>query len=137
MTGPTRLAVATALLTRCEDGKIRFPDDEETELDLRSVKREGGTTGAPRLVSDESTTDGHADRFWSFAIGCYMAQGGAPEFGYTAAPRTRSARTADGRDAGRTRNFMRPDHSGDRMPGAAGEDRYGLMGRADFGGGTW
>ena len=111
MTGPTRLAVATALLTRCEDGKVRYPDDEETELDLRSVKREGGTTGAPRLVSDEKTTDGHADRFWSFAIGCYIAQSGPVEYGYTAAPRVRSQRTADGPAVSRVR--LRPDHSGD------------------------
>ena len=111
MTGSTRLAVATALLTRCEDRKIRYPDDEETTLDLRSVRREGGTTGAPRLVSDEKTTDGHADRFWSFAIGCYIAQRGPIEFGYTAAPRKRSARTDDG--PARPRGWLRPDHSGD------------------------
>ncbi|MYE02052.1 MAG: hypothetical protein F4Y03_12400 [Alphaproteobacteria bacterium] len=111
MTLPTRLAVATALLQRCEDAKIRYPDDEETELDLRSIKREGGTTGAPRLVADEKATDGHADRFWSFAIGCYLAQQGHVEFGYTPAPRRRSARVDEG--PGSRGNFWRPDHSGD------------------------
>jgi len=101
MTGPTRLAVATALLERCDDAKIRYPDDEETELDLRSVKREGGTTGAPRLVSDEKATDGHADRFWSFAIGCYIARSGPMEFAYTPAPRRRSSRVEEGLIGGR------------------------------------
>lgn len=110
-TAPTRLALATSLLEHCQDRNIRIPDDEDTELDLRSVKREGGTTGPPRLVSDESQTDGHADRFWSFAIGCHVASGGPVEFGYTAAPRKRSARTDDGPAA--TRGFWRPDHSGD------------------------
>lgn len=123
MTGPTRLAVATTLLARCAGGKIRFPDDEETTLDLRSVRREGGTTGAPRLVSDEKTTDGHADRFWSFAIGCYIAQRGPVEFDYTPAPRGRSARTAEG-PAG-SRGFWRPDHSGDYRIGASRSERWG------------
>ena len=110
-TAPVRLALATSLLTHCEDAKIRIPDDEDTEADLRSVKRQGGTTGPPRLVSDESQTDGHADRFWSLAIGCHVSEQGPVEFGYTAAPRQRSARVDDG--PAPTRGFMRPDHSGD------------------------
>ena len=110
-TAPVRLALATSLLEHCEDTKIRIPDDEDTEADLRSVKREGGTTGPPRLVSDESTTDGHADRFWSFAIGCHVASGGPVEFAYTAAPLRRSARVDDG--PAPMRGWSRPDHSGD------------------------
>ena len=110
-TAPVRLALATSLLEHCEDVKIRIPDDEDTEADLRSVKREGGTTGPPRLVSDESTTDGHADRFWSFAIGCHVASGGPVEFAYTPAPLRRSARVDDG--PAPVRGWLRPDHSGD------------------------
>ena len=110
-TAPARLALATSLLQHCEDRKIRIPDDEDTEADLRSIKRAGGTTGPPRLVSDESDTDGHADRFWSFAMGCLVSEAGPVEFGYEAAPRRRSARVDDG--PAPTRGFMRPDHSGD------------------------
>ena len=110
-TSPTKLMLATSLLTHCEDRKIRIPDDEETEADLRSVKREGGTTGPPRLVSDESETDGHADRFWSLAMGCHVSEAGPVEFGYTAAPRRRSARVEEG--PARRRGFHRPDHSDD------------------------
>ena len=110
-TAPVRLALATSLLEHCEDVKVRLPDDEDTEADLRSVKREGGTTGPPRLVSDESATDGHADRFWSFAIGCHVASGGPVEFAYTPAPRRRSARVDDG--PAPVRGWVRPDHSGD------------------------
>ena len=108
---PVKLMLATALRQSMEDVKLRIPADEDTEADLRSVKREGGTTGAPRLVSDESETDGHADRFWSLAIGCQVAQAGPVEFAYTPAPRRRSARVEDG--PAPSRGFFRPDHSGD------------------------
>ena len=110
-TAPTRLMLATSLLTHCEDRRIRLPDDEDTEADLRSVKREGGTTGPPRLVSSESETDGHADRFWSLAIGCHVSEAGPVEFAYTSAPRKRSARVEEGPAS--TKGFWRPDHSGD------------------------
>ena len=110
-TAPAKLMLATSLLQRMEDVKLRIPDDEDTEADLRSVKRAGGGTGAPRLVSDESETDGHADRFWSLAIGCHIAEAGPVEFAYTPAPRRRSARVEEGpASAG---SFWRPDHRGD------------------------
>ncbi len=119
LTGPTKLTLATSLLTRCEDKRLRIPDDEDTEADLRSVKRQGGTAGPPRLVSDENETDGHADRFWSFAIACNVAEAGPVEYGYTAAPRGRSARTSEGPAA--PRGFWRPDHSGDHRIGTRAE----------------
>ena len=111
LTGPTRLALATSLLTHCEDARIRIPDDEDTEADLRSVRREGGTAGPPRLVSGESGTDGHADRFWSFAIACHVSEAGPVEFDYTAAPPRRGARVDDGPAPGR--GWLRPDHGDD------------------------
>ncbi len=119
LTGPTRLALATSLLTRFEDGRIRIPDDEDTEADLRSVRREGGAAGPPRLVSDGSGTDGHADRFWSFAIACHVSEAGPVEFDYTAAPPRRGARVGDGPAPGR--GWLRPDHGGDfRRPARGG-----------------
>ena len=114
-TAPVRLALATSLKQHCEDRLLRFPDDEDTEADLRSVKQAGGTTGPPRLVSDESETDGHADRFWSFAMGCLVSEAGPVEFSYTPAPLRRSARVDEGPP--RSRGWVRPDHSGDNRRG--------------------
>ena len=110
-TAPTKLMLASSLLAAAEDVRLRIPPDEDTEADLRSVKRLGGTGGAPRLVSDESETDGHADRFWSLAIGCHIAGTAPVEFDYAAAPRRRSARIEEGR-AG-SRGWLRPDHGDD------------------------
>ena len=119
LTGPVKLALATSLLTRFEDGRIRVPDDEDTEADLRSVRREGTAAGPPRLVSDESGTDGHADRFWSFAIACHVSEAGPVEFDYVAAPPRRGARVDDGPASGR--GWLRPDHGGDfRRPARGG-----------------
>ncbi|MCY4548138.1 MAG: hypothetical protein OXC28_07210 [Defluviicoccus sp.] len=117
-TGPTRLMLATSLLARAEDARLRIPDDEDTEADLRSVRRLGGAGGAPRLVSDGSGTDGHADRFWSLAIGCHIAGTGPVEFDYVAAPARRSARVEDGRAP--ARGWLRPDHSDDWRGAATG-----------------
>ena len=118
---PTKLMLATSLLARAEDVLLRIPQDEDTEADLRSVKRLGGTGGPPRLVSDESRTDGHADRFWSLAIGCHVAETGPVEFDYVAAPGRRSARLDDGKAP--ARGWLRPDN-GDDHRGAAGRGAW-------------
>ena len=126
-----RLAVATALREAFEARIIRVPPDPVLRADVRSMRRApSAATGAPRLASVGGDTDGHADRFWSMALACAAAAEGTLEYGYTPARR--------GSDASGRRGWLRPDHSGDRIPGAAAaEDRHGLMGRADFGGGTW
>ena len=129
LSAPRRLDVATALREAAEDKKLRLPADQDLRQDLHSVRAEGGGTGAPRLLAETAVTDGHADRFWALALACSAAADGKPEYAY------QPARRVGGQASGR-RGWLRPDHSGDR-PGAAGEDRYGLMGRADFGGGTW
>ena len=74
MTGPARLEVATALKRRHEDKTIRNPASDEIRRDFRSIKRAAGSTGGPRLVADESDTDGHADRFWAAALACAAAE---------------------------------------------------------------
>ncbi len=116
-TAATKLALGTSLLQRVEDVRIRFPDDDDTTADLRSVKREGGTTGPPRLVADEKDSDGHADRFWSFAMACRIADEGTVEYAYTPAPKRRSSRHDDG--PGDRRGFWKPDHSSDWRGGSS------------------
>ena len=75
MTGPARLEVATALKRRHEDHTIRIPDgSEKIRRDFRSIKRAAGPTSGPRLVADESDTDGHADRFWACGLACAAAE---------------------------------------------------------------
>ena len=74
MTGPARLEVASALKRRHEDKTIRIPASEKIRRDFRSIKRAPGSTGGPRLVADESDTDGHADRFWAAGLACAAAE---------------------------------------------------------------
>ena len=76
----TKLALATSLLEKMEDKLIRIPDDDDTEADLHSVKRQSGAGTAPRLVADGKDTDGHADRFWSLAMACMISEAGIGAF---------------------------------------------------------
>ena len=129
LSAPRRLDVATALREAAEDKKLRIPADQDLRQDLHSVRAEGGGTGAPRLLAETAVTDGHADRFWALALACAAAAEGKPEYAYT--PARRGGDTSSGR-----RGWLRPDHSGDRMP-AMRRDEDPQFGRADFGGGTW
>ena len=116
MTAPRQLDIATVLREEFEDRRIRIHAHEDLRRDLHAVRAEEGPTGAPRLASDRSNTDGHADRFWALALAAAAARTGAVEFAYTAAPRRRSARTDDGPAA--PRGWLRPDHSGDHRRSA-------------------
>ena len=104
--------MATALKERFEDRKIRIPaGDAALRADLHSVRKVASPGGNVRLLADE-TKDGHADRFWAAALMAGAAAEGRPEYAYTPAhersgPRNRSV------------------------------DPIGLMGRAQFGKGTW
>ena len=73
MTGPRRLDVATALREALEDARLRIPPDPDLRADLRAVEVEQGPTGAPRLIAGRAGTDGHADRFWAYALACAAA----------------------------------------------------------------
>lgn len=70
-----KLDMATALKQRFEDRAIRIPNRPELRADLHSVKREVGSTGAPRLVAERSDI-GHADRFWALALAAAAADTG-------------------------------------------------------------
>ena len=73
MTGPRKLDVATALREALEDRRLRIPPNDDLRRDLHSVRAESGPSGAPRLIAERGTTDGHADRFWALALACAAA----------------------------------------------------------------
>lgn len=63
--------LAYKLFYAFEDGNIRFQDDEKTKNDIHSMRRMTTSTGSVRFDTERSETDGHADRFWSFALGIF------------------------------------------------------------------
>ena len=80
MSAPRRLDVATRLREAFEDHRLRIPADEALRADLHAVRAEAGATGAPRLVVQRSTSDGHADRFWALALAVAAASGATAPF---------------------------------------------------------
>ena len=82
MTGPRRLDIATLLLSRFQDRRIRIQPDDALRKDIYSVRSAPSATGGPRLVAEEKETDGHADRFWAGALACAAAAGPAAEYAY-------------------------------------------------------
>ena len=67
LTGPNRLDLATAFRDRVENCTIRVPADPAYRTDVRAIKKEGGVSGAVRIVDDG---DVHADEFWATALAC-------------------------------------------------------------------
>jgi len=67
----TKEELAYKLLYAFQDRNIRIPDDENIKDDIHSIKRMNTSTGAIRFDAARSETDGHADRFWSFALAVY------------------------------------------------------------------
>lgn len=70
-TNKSKEELAFGLLYAFQDNNLRFPCEEKIVNDLHSLKKLKTTTGAIRFDSDRSETDGHADRFWSFALAIY------------------------------------------------------------------
>jgi len=67
----TKEELAYKLLYAFQDRNIRIPDDEDIKNDIHSIKKMNTSTGALRFDAARSETDGHADRFWSFALAVY------------------------------------------------------------------
>lgn len=67
----TKEELAYKLYYAFEDRNIRFPDDEDFKNDIHSIKRLPTSTGVVRFEAERSETDGHADRFWSSALGIF------------------------------------------------------------------
>lgn len=70
-TQKTKAELAYKLLYAFQDRNIRFPVTEVVSNDLHSIKKIQTSTGAVRFDADRSETDGHADRFWSFALAIF------------------------------------------------------------------
>ncbi|MCD8025323.1 MAG: terminase family protein [Candidatus Gastranaerophilales bacterium] len=67
----TKEELAYKLLYAFQDRNIRIPDDEAIKNDLHSVRRLQTNANIVRFDADRSATDGHADRFWSFALAIF------------------------------------------------------------------
>ena len=70
-TQKTKEELAYKLLYAFQDRNIRFPVNEEILNDLHSIRKIQTSTGAVRFDAQCSETDGHADRFWSFALAVF------------------------------------------------------------------
>ena len=71
-TSKAKEEMAYKLLYAFQDKNIRIPDDELIKNDLHSVKRIATeVSNVIRFDVSRSETDGHADRFWSFALAVY------------------------------------------------------------------
>ena len=68
MSAAIKLDLATILKEAMQDRRARIPaGDVALRADLHAIKKQVGLTGIPRLIAD-TDTDGHADRFWAFAL---------------------------------------------------------------------
>ncbi len=86
-TSPNRLDIATHLKQVFEDRKLRIPaGDVVLRADLHSIQSSVGPTGARRLVAD-GETDGHADRFWAYALAVSGSVSQYQPFDYRAVPK--------------------------------------------------
>lgn len=87
-----KLDMATSLKESMEDKRLRIPQGHSLlRADLHSVKKQVGATGIPRLIAD-GDTDGHADRFWAYALAVAAGACGNGPIEFTAAPNRRSQR---------------------------------------------
>ena len=82
-----KLDLATALKEAMEERRTRLPaGDVVLRADLHAIQSQTGITGNRRLVAD-GDTDGHADRFWAFALAVGAAQMPYQEYAYRPVPR--------------------------------------------------
>ena len=72
-TNKSKEELAYKLYYAFQDRNIRFPNIEEIKDDIHSMRRIPTATGSIRFDADRSETDGHADRFWSFALAIFAA----------------------------------------------------------------
>ena len=73
---PRKLDMASIMKQKFQDRKIRIPaGSAEIRNDLHAIQMKPSITGAPRLV-DDGTSDGHADRFWAYALAISVSETG-------------------------------------------------------------
>lgn len=81
-TNASKESLAYPLKTVFENRHIRIPEAAALRADIRSVRKEYTTSANVRFAGDR-TTNGHADRFWAYALAVHAA--GKPS-GWVAAP---------------------------------------------------
>lgn len=101
-----KLEMATLLKEQMQDRVAEIPaGDPKLRADLHAIKAVTGLTGVRRLVAD-SDTDGHADRFWSFALAVTGAKAGSVEYNYR--PVTQPAASWSSRPDDEARGWWKP-----------------------------
>lgn len=86
MSAAIKLDLATILKEGMQDRRHRIPaGDAALRADLHAIKKQVGLTGVPRLIAD-TDTDGHADRFWAFALGASAATSVYQAYDYKRVP---------------------------------------------------
>ena len=93
-----------------EDRMISIPRDDDTASDLRAVQVVKGIPKVPDVRTGRAG-DRHGDAAVALCMAYAASRSEHHEYGYRAAPSPRRALRA-----GRRRDFMRPDHSGDERP---------------------
>lgn len=76
-TAPVKLKMAVGLKRRFQDKTILVPDDAKLHYDLYSIKKENTAGDNILLRSEAGATDGHSDRFWSYALAVDATEGGS------------------------------------------------------------
>ena len=71
-TGPVKEELAYPFRAAFEDHSIRIPADPKIRSDLRAIRKETTAAGNVRFAADRGK-NGHADRFWAFALALHAA----------------------------------------------------------------
>jgi len=82
-----KLDMATTLKERFQDRRLRIAaGDVHLRSDLHAIQKVVGSTGIARLVAD-GETDGHADRFWAYALAASGAETEYQPYSYQPVPK--------------------------------------------------
>ncbi len=86
-TPASKLDLATSLKERFQDKRLRIAaGDVVLRADLHAIQKVVGDTGIARLVAD-GETDGHADRFWAYALATSAARTQYQPYSYQPVPK--------------------------------------------------
>lgn len=107
-TASRKLELATVLKERMQDRALAIPGgDPVLRADLHAIRSRVGPTGIRRLVA-EGETDGHADRFWAFALATGAAEAAPTEYAYRPVGDGRGRTLLGGPEDDETRSWWRP-----------------------------
>ncbi len=94
-TTASKLDMATGLKERFQDKRLRIAaGDVALRADLHAIQKVVGSTGIARLVAD-GETDGHADRFWAYALATSAAATPYQPYAYTPVPKSTALEDRD------------------------------------------